>query len=126
MVKKLVLMAPAVDFPERYVAAAGEPATLAWQHGETVPMEHHAYKKIVHVAGDLWRDCANWPSSIAPPCPTLAIAGRRDAVIPLPAIERWVAGQRGVRFHTVDDGHELNDSLETIWRLAEAFLGELG
>ncbi|MDC0669492.1 alpha/beta fold hydrolase [Nannocystis radixulma] len=51
---------------------------------------------------------------LAPPCPTIAIHGRHDELIPVAAVEAWAAAHPRVRLEVVDDAHVLAHSLDRI------------
>ncbi|MDC0722946.1 alpha/beta fold hydrolase [Nannocystis bainbridge] len=51
---------------------------------------------------------------LAPPCPTIAIHGRDDELIPVAAVEAWAAAHPAVRLEVVDDAHVLARSLDRI------------
>jgi pimeloyl-ACP methyl ester carboxylesterase len=121
-VQRLVLLAPAVEFPEAFPlrSAAGLPI---WKAGGTVPVHHHAERRALPFSGDLLGDCAKWPSRPRVGCPTLVFAGRADALIPLETIERWVAQQPHAQLLTLDDGHELTATLPAILKRSADFLG---
>lgn len=121
-VQKLVLMAPAVEFPVAYPARVAE-ARPVWARGGTVQVFHHAAKRELPLAGDLVHDCENWPVNPRVRCPALVFAARRDEVIPLPSIERWVAEQPHARLVVLDDVHDLNASAPEILRQALDFAG---
>lgn len=121
-VARLVLMAPAVAFPEAFPERSRE-GFAVWQRGESVPVFHHALQRTLPLSGDLRDDCARWPSMPNVSCPTLVFAGRSDPVIPLETIERWVAQQPSAVLERLDDGHELTASLPRLLARSAAFLG---
>jgi pimeloyl-ACP methyl ester carboxylesterase len=58
---------------------------------------------------------------LAPPCPTILIHGRGDALIPVAAIEAYAAAHPDVRLELRDDDHVLTRSLDRIVAAARAF-----
>lgn len=60
-------------------------------------------------------------TGLAPPCPTIAIHGRGDALIPYAMVEAWAAAHPGVDLRLVDDEHMLANSLDRIVAAAHAF-----
>lgn len=60
-------------------------------------------------------------TGLAPPCPTIAIHGRGDALIPHARVEAWAAAHPGVELQLVDDEHVLANSLDRIVAAARRF-----
>lgn len=60
-------------------------------------------------------------TGLAPPCRTIAIHGRGDALIPAPLIEAWAAAHSLVELELVDDEHVLAKSLDRIVAAARRF-----
>lgn len=60
-------------------------------------------------------------TGLAPPCPTILIHGRRDALIPVAAIEAYAAAHPAVRLELRDDDHLLTGSLDRMVVAARAF-----
>lgn len=57
-----------------------------------------------------------------PPCPTVLVHGRRDAIVPPGVSEAFVAEHPQVRLELVDDEHALNGSLDRIIALTRELL----
>jgi len=121
-VKKVILFAPAVEFPRAF-PERGDAGKAAWARGGTVPVFHHARQQTLPLAGDLAQDCVRWPIHVRVPCPALIAAARRDEVIPLPTIEAWAAEQPNAKLHIVDDAHDMNQVIPQLLDLALGFLG---
>lgn len=60
-------------------------------------------------------------TGLAPPCPTIAIHGRGDALIPASLVEAWAAEHPIVELQLVDDEHVLAKSLDRIVAAARLF-----
>ena len=121
-VRQLVVMAPAVEFPEAFTARTQE-AQERWFRGEGVPVFHHVHQREVTLFGDLLADCARWPSGPSVSCPVQIFAGLHDEFIRLPTIERWASRQPHATLTRLDDGHELTASLHEILSVSRQFLG---
>lgn len=61
-------------------------------------------------------------TGLAPPCPTVLIHGRNDALIPVAAIEAYAAAHPDVRLELRDDDHLLTRSMDRIIAAARAFV----
>lgn len=60
-------------------------------------------------------------TGLAPPCPTICIHGRRDALIPVDLVEAWAARHANVALELRDDEHVLANSLDRIVAAAAQF-----
>lgn len=60
-------------------------------------------------------------TGLAPPCPTITIHGRGDALIPAARVEAWAAEHPPVVLQLVDDEHVLAKSLDRIAAAARLF-----
>ncbi len=121
-IERLILMAPAFEFPESFPRRAKESAP-AWERGEAVSIYHHGAKRELPFYGDLYRDCANYPISPGVKCPTLVVAASRDEVIPLESIRRWLERHPSARLEFVDSPHEMTEDVETLAEHSFRFLG---
>jgi pimeloyl-ACP methyl ester carboxylesterase len=54
--------------------------------------------------------------------PTLIYQGRRDEVVAPAGVERWAASRPWVTLRLVDDGHQLLDHVEEMWREVRRFV----
>jgi pimeloyl-ACP methyl ester carboxylesterase len=58
--------------------------------------------------------------------PALCFAGKKDDVVPVPDVERWVRQTPSARLVLLEDGHELVASIDRIFDETRAFLVALG
>ena len=54
--------------------------------------------------------------------PIQIFQGRHDTSVSADAVEQWARARPNVELHLLDDGHQLTDSLEYIWREMKRFL----
>lgn len=121
-VTALVLMAPAVDFAASWRARLGAAAVGAWRDRGTLPVWHYGQEKDLPLGYEFLEDAARherWP---AVRCPTLVLHGRRDEVVPLARVERWVERNPGARLVLYNAGHELTEVLGPLFEEARSFL----
>jgi len=124
-VERLVLMAPAFRLFERWERRLGPADLEAWRtHG--LEVEHFASGRRRRLGWQFHEDARGWPAFPDVRVPTLCIAGRRDETVPFEDVEAFVARTPTARLVPVDDGHELMQSLDVIFREARAFLAPLG
>ena len=121
----LVLLAPALDFgTNRRMGDLDEAGMARWREMGHTDVFHHAFGESRRLEYGLYADAARYDSfAVAASPPTLVFQGRADAVVDPRMVARFAAGRAGVTLHLLDDGHQLHDSLETIWRELSGFLG---
>ena len=121
-VDRLVLLAPAFRLAERWNARLSPDQLRRWQE-EGLETHHFASGRIRRIGFEFLEDAMKWPAYPEVRVPTLCITGRRDELIPVPDVERFVEMTPGARLIVVDDGHELTESLHFIWGEIREFLG---
>ncbi len=57
-------------------------------------------------------------------CPTVIVHGWRDDIVPVESSIRW-AREHLAALHLLDSDHRLEDQIETVCRLLQAFIGDL-
>jgi len=124
-VERLVLLAPAFALHERWSARAGPAGLARWRAEGSTEVFHHASNRNRRIGWAFFEDAARWPPMPAVSVPTLVVSGRRDELVLLSDVERWVAMTPGARLVAVDDGHELVASLGVVFEEARAFLRPL-
>ncbi len=121
-VAALVLMAPAVDFARRWEERLGPAQLEAWRAKGSIEVDHYALGRPARIGYGLVEDAklhSPWPRV---DCPALVLHGRRDDVVPLPRVERWVAMTPTAQLRLYDSGHELTDCMDALTRAAFEFL----
>ena len=95
-----------------------------WRESGHTDIFHHAFGEHRRLGYDLFADAAQYDSfAVDAGPPTLVFRGRADEAVDPRMVERFAAGRAGVTLRLLDDGHQLHDSLETIWRELTGFLG---
>ena len=120
-VERLVLLAPAFRLFERWSGRL-TPAELAGWRNLGLPVHHHVTQTERRIGWPFFEAASALPAFPVVTVPALVIAGARDETVPLADVEAWVARTPSARLVTVDDGHELGDSLDLILRQAWEFL----
>jgi hypothetical protein len=126
LVPGLVLLAPAFGFVERWEARLGEETVARWRREGTLQVFHYGKGREDALGIELLDEGSAHPALPDPPCPALVFAGRRDASVPLAAIEPFAEARAGRELVVLDAGHELTEVLEPIWQLTRGFLASLG
>lgn len=123
-VDRLILMAPAFDFANLWLAQIGPDAALAWRRSGALRMMHYGMGREAEIGYSLITDALQFPAEPQPPHPALVFHGLNDTVV-LPAVARkWCAqSPANRRLVLYDDGHELGEVLEPMWDETFTFLG---
>ncbi len=121
-IARLVLLAPAFRLHERWRAKVTPEDERRWRE-EGLLVDHHATGTRRRLQWAFLEDAAKLPAYPEVRVPALCIAGRRDELVPLADVQRFVAMTPGARLIALDDGHELVASIDRIFQEARAFLG---
>jgi uncharacterized protein len=123
-VDRLILLAPALDFNNAYGTRLGDQGLTRWRETDRLDVYHHAYGRVLPVGFALYEDARQYDSfALHLELPMLVFHGRRDEIVDPAMVERFARQRPNVRLHMLDDGHQLQASLETIWQESLAFLG---
>lgn len=121
-VDKLVLLAPAFRLGERWKARMDPEELERFRREGSMMVDHYATGTRRSMPYRFLEDADTLPAYPAVKIPVLAIAGRRDDLVPLADVEEFVAKTPGAELVVVDDGHDLAASLPLIWERTRAFL----
>jgi hypothetical protein len=120
-VDRMVLLAPAFGFGERWDEVFGVEQVAAWRTRGYADVYHYSAGGMQRLSADLLHDSAVHPGYPACKQPTLIFHGIEDNVVPIAASERWARANRGARVVEMNSGHELLDVLDAIWEQCAAF-----
>ena len=120
-VRRLVLMAPAIDIRTAWQVRYGAEKLASWKAKGAAPTLHHAYGEERLIGYGLYEDLGRYDPAPPARVPTLTFMGRRDDTVAPAAVERWASQNPNVRLRWLDSGHELVDQLETMWNDTAAF-----
>lgn len=124
-VTALVLMAPAVDFLQRWRERLGPAALQQWREQGTLLVDHVAQRRPLPLSYALMEDADLHPP-MPPACAlALVLQGVHDPVVPLDRVQRWAAGQSSVTLLTFDAGHELTECVDDLFTQTLRFLAAL-
>ena len=122
-VYRLVLLAPALDFGTSRTRP-GEQELANWRETGWLEMTHHAYGEVRRLNYELFSDASQYDSfATTNVVPTLIVQGKRDDVVDPATVKRFAGSRPHVRLVMVDDGHQLQASVDLVWSEAQAFLG---
>lgn len=120
-IERLVLLAPAFRLFERWRARVSPEEERRWR-SEGLLVDHHATGTKRRLGWAFLEDAARLPAYPEVQVPALCLAGRRDELVPLADVARFVEVTPGARLVALDDGHELVASIDRIFEEARKFL----
>ncbi|MEO8657623.1 MAG: YqiA/YcfP family alpha/beta fold hydrolase [Bryobacteraceae bacterium] len=121
-VQRVVLMAPAFGFLERWAATLGEERVQQWRESGYTSMYHYGDKAERRLSYRLIEDGKRYEDFPEVLQPALVLHGTRDTVVPPSASERFAQLRTNARLHLIDSDHELTDVLPLLWDLMREFL----
>lgn len=111
---KLVLMAPAFGFAERWSAKLPP--------GQDLEVFHYGEKRVRRVHCRLIEDALHYPGVPDFHQPALIFHGKADDVVPIDYSRAFAATHPNAKLIEMDSGHELVDVLDEITSASAAFL----
>lgn len=123
-IDRLILLAPALDFGGNRLRRMGEAGIEDWRRAGRVRVMHHALGEERDVGFALYEDAAQYDAWLVTlDVPALIFQGRHDDVVDPAMVERWASDRPHADLRLLDDGHQLSESVDEVWRSAEGFLG---
>jgi pimeloyl-ACP methyl ester carboxylesterase len=121
-VEKVVLIAPAFQFPKRWRERYSQQDLKVWQRRGSVRVYHYGYKAERDLGYGLVEDAQHYENEPDFSQPALLFHGIEDSVVPVGLSEEFVARHSNATLHKFASGHELTDVLEPMWEAVEKFL----
>jgi pimeloyl-ACP methyl ester carboxylesterase len=121
-VEKLVLLAPAFQFPQRWPEELGEEIAAAWRETGRLEVFHYGEGRQRYVGWQLIEDAARYDPEPSFFQPALIFHGTKDTVVPPAYSEQFAARHTNAQLTLLPSDHQLTDSTERIWAATEPFL----
>lgn len=121
-VSRLLLLAPAFDFLQLWVAALGPERLREWREQGAIPVFHYGEGREVPLRFNFLQDAENFPPFPDFHQPALIIHGNQDSVVPVEVSIAFTRCHPQARLMRVESGHELTDVLEEVWEHSRRFL----
>jgi pimeloyl-ACP methyl ester carboxylesterase len=121
-VERLVLLAPAFEFPSRWRQRFANDLAR-WQSSGSLPFYHYGFKEERPLHYQFVEDAVQYEDVPDFKQPALIFHGTQDAVVPPEVSERFAATHSNVKLELVESGHELTDVLDRLWAETAKFLG---
>jgi pimeloyl-ACP methyl ester carboxylesterase len=121
-VNKLVLLAPAFGFAERWPAVVGEAGMQRWLTEGKLPVFHYAEGQMRNLGLRIYEDSRLWEAEPDFVQPALIFHGLNDSVVPVEASRRFAGTNVNAQLIEMQSDHELTDVLPLIWKRCRDFL----
>jgi hypothetical protein len=121
-VEKLILMAPAFQFPKRWRERYPEEELEAWKRTGSARVYHYGYKEERDLRYGLIEDAQAYEGEPDFRQPALIFHGIHDPVVPVGLSQDFARSHPAVTLMEFESGHELTDVLEPMWSAVEKFL----
>lgn len=122
-IEKLVLLAPAFQFPSRWKARYKPEDLERWKARGSWPIFHYSYGAEKELGYELMEDSLLYEDE--PDFHQLALIchGVNDTSVPIEVSRQFCESHPNARLHEFASGHELTDVTEPMWDLTARFLG---
>jgi pimeloyl-ACP methyl ester carboxylesterase len=122
-IEKLVLLAPAFQFPRRWRERYSDQEWERWKSERSTPVFHYGDGRERQLGYQFVEDAAQYEDEPAFPQPGLILHGVQDSVVPAEISRVYAARHPNARLVLFESGHELTDVLEPLWEQISVFLG---
>ncbi|MBN1964333.1 MAG: alpha/beta fold hydrolase [Anaerolineae bacterium] len=122
-VAKLMLLAPALDFPRRFEAAFSADGLAHWHADGSFPIMHYAHQAELPLHYGFLQDAQAYSPGcdLALALPILILHGQHDEAVPVALSEQFAAGRENITLHVLDTDHGMLDKVDEIWEALVAF-----
>ena len=124
-VEKLILMAPAFHFPQRWPEELGPEKTRQWRETGRLEVYHYAENRPAYVGWGLIEDGMKYDPVPHFTQPGLIFHGSDDSVVPAAYSEQYASNHPNVRLHILKSDHQLSDVTHLMWNEIVPFLLEI-
>lgn len=122
-VDRLVLLAPAFDIVCGLEAEFGPVRMAEWERRGQLDVFHYGDNRMRQLDWGFMADARVYaPFGGDDRTPTLVFQGRGDEVVECAMVERYAASRPWVSLTVVDDGHQLLEHRDGIWRDTTRFI----
>ena len=121
-IEKLVLLAPAFQFPSRWRQRYTEAQLANWKAAGSTPVFHYGEGRPMQLGYELMEDSERHPDEPDARQPALIFHGTKDDVVPAEVSLRFAAGHPNAQVQLMESGHELTDVLDAMWARTQEFL----
>jgi len=121
-VERVVLLAPAFQFPRRWRERYSEKDWERWKREGSTPVFHYGDGRERRLGYQFVEDSAQYEDEPEFSQPGLILHGTRDSVVPAWISSAYAARRPDIHLTLLESGHELTDALEPMWVQISSFL----
>ncbi len=121
---RLVLMAPAFYFPQRWPETLGRERTDEWRSSGSMDVYHYVEGRNRSIRYQLMEDASCFDTAPEFSQPALIFHGLLDDVVPVAYSQEFAAGHPNVILRLLASDHQLTDQVEVMWQETSRFLLE--
>jgi len=121
-VERLVLMAPAFCFLQRWISTIGPAALEEWRSSGALDVFHYGEGRKVPLGYQLMEDAEQYENYPDVRQPALIFHGKKDASVPLAYSEEFAKRHSTVKLRIMNSDHELLNVLDDMWMETREFL----
>ena len=114
-IEKLVLLAPAFQFPRRWRERYSDQDWERWKSEGSTPVFHYGDGRERRLGYRFVEDAGQYEDEPEFHQPALILHGVRDSVVPAEISRVYAARHPNTRLVLFESGHELTDVLEPMW-----------
>ena len=116
-VSRLVLLAPAVELEWDRWTEVGRHGIPVWRRNGEIEVFHYAYDEPRHLKFGFYEDANRYhPATRRLEQPLLIFQGCQDESVSPAVVETFARAQPRATLFMLEDGHQLKNSLDLIWR----------
>lgn len=121
-IEKLVLLAPAFQFPLRWRQRYSAEDLARWKLQGSIPVFHYGYQEDRLLGFQIVEDAQRYEDEPVFEQPALILHGIHDEVVPVGISRAYAARHANIRLRLFESGHELTNMLEDLWEETLRFL----
>jgi uncharacterized protein len=122
-VTRLVLLAPAVELEWDRWSEVGPGGIARWRNAGDIEVFHYASNRPERLKFGFYEDAAKYhPASRRLDVPMLIFQGRHDESVSPAIVQLFATRQPNATLHLLEDGHQLRNSLDFMWKEIARFL----
>ena len=121
-VERVVLMAPAFHFAERWAESLGSAKVASWEATGRLAMFHYGDQEEAALGWGLMEDARRYEAEPDVKQPCLIFHGVNDDVVPVELSQEFAKGRPNVRLMELNSDHELLNVTGTMWEETQKFL----
>jgi pimeloyl-ACP methyl ester carboxylesterase len=122
-IERLVLMAPAFQFPRRWRQRFSADDLAEWKLQGSRNFFHYTYGEERALRYSFVEDAVLYEDEPAFVQPALILHGVHDPVVPADVSQGFAKHNANVTLRLLESGHELTDVLDQVWAETRMFLG---